>query len=143
MQCNPFLFYILEIYSLNVTNFFSVEVSPARSAHYFVDETSIYQIVKDEDIAWHCGDGKGKSSCTNSNSIGIEMCSKKQNGQFYIPAETIKNAAKLAKALMQKYNISTQNLLRHYDVSGKQCPEPFVRNPSEWDNFKTLVSTIS
>ena len=124
-------------------NFFSNELFPPRSAHYFVDETSIYQVVKDEDIAWHCGDGKGKSACNNDNSIGIEMCSRKRNGQFYIPSETVKNTAKLTKALMQKYNIGIQNILRHYDVSGKYCPEPFVKNILEWNNFKFLVTTLS
>jgi N-acetylmuramoyl-L-alanine amidase len=27
------------------------------SAHYFVDETEVWQSVKDTDTAWHCGKG--------------------------------------------------------------------------------------
>ena len=52
------------------------------SAHYFVDNTSIWQAVADEDIAWHCGDGgRGtlKGKVTNSNSIGIEVRPYKDN----------------------------------------------------------------
>ena len=55
------------------------------SAHYFVDETSIWQSVEDFNRAWHCGGGLQGSGghslhniCTNSNSIGIEMCVKKK-----------------------------------------------------------------
>ena len=44
------------------------------SAHYFVDDTEILRIIRDEDKSWHCGDGKGKNGITNENSIGIEMC---------------------------------------------------------------------
>ena len=38
--------------------YFSVDGRKA-SAHYFVDDDSCTQLVKDIDIAWHVGDGKG------------------------------------------------------------------------------------
>ena len=45
------------------------------SAHYFVDETSIWQVVEDKDNAWHVGGAKVYyNGARNSNSIGIEMC---------------------------------------------------------------------
>jgi len=112
------------------------------SAHYFVDESNIVQSVKDTDTAWHCGAKSYKHpKCRNDNSIGVEMCSEKDDkGQYYINEQTQNTAIKLIKVLMEKYNIPIENVLRHYDVTGKMCPEPFVRNEVQWLNFKKKLS---
>jgi len=104
------------------------------SANYFVDENEVLQSVKDGDSAWHAGNWD-----MNCRSIGIEMCSAKSNGAFYIPEQTQKNASKLAAELMKKYGIGIENVIRHYDVTGKKCPEPFVREPAQWQAFKNLI----
>lgn len=111
------------------------------SAHYFVDEKEIWQAVRDEDTAYHCGANKYKhNECRNANSIGIEMCSREDsNGKYYIKEETIQNAIALCKELMAKYNIPVSRVIRHYDVTGKACPEPFVRQPAQWERFKSLL----
>lgn len=117
------------------------------SASYFVDETSIWQCVEDKDKAWHCGDKIQDKNyhpyyqiCTNSNSIGIEMCCKKDNnGNWYIEEETIKNTIDLTKMLMTKYNIGLDHVIMHRMVSGKICPEPFVRRPELWEDFKNRL----
>ncbi|NDO45955.1 peptidoglycan recognition family protein [Clostridium sp. MD294] len=108
------------------------------SAHYFVDESTIVQSVKDGDTAWHCGAKNYKHlKCRNDNSIGVEMCSKKdEKGQYYINQATQYTAIELIKVLMKKYNIPVENVIRHYDVTGKACPEPFVRNQVQWLDFK-------
>ena len=44
-------------------------------------------------VAWHCGSMNGYKHkyCRNTNSIGIEMCSRKdKNGKFYIKEKTVK-----------------------------------------------------
>lgn len=111
------------------------------SAHYFVDENEIYQSVLDTDTAWHCGANKYYHSyCRNSNSIGVELCSRiDSKGKYYFKDETVNNAIELVKMLMKKYNVPIENILRHYDVTGKICPEPFVRNVKDWNNFKTRL----
>ena len=108
------------------------------SAHYFVDENSAYQSVEDKNIAWHCGAKKYKhSTCRNSNSLGVELCSRKDSkGNYYFMDKTVDNAVELIKMLMAKYNVPIANVIRHYDVTGKNCPEPFVRNIKAWQNFK-------
>lgn len=109
------------------------------SSHYFVDEKGVYRSVRDMNVAWHCGSTNGYKHkyCRNTNSIGIEMCSRKdKNGKFYIKEETIVNAIELTKQLMKKYNIPIENVLRHYDVTGKICPRPFVENLEDWKQFK-------
>ena len=121
------------------------------SAHYFVDEKEIWQGVDDDDIAWHCGDNQKytnggaslKGIVTNSNSIGIEMCSDKVNGVYVITEWTIDNTALLVQWLMKKYDIPPENVVRHYDVTGKLCPFPYVDN-TKWQELKErLCGTVA
>lgn len=67
------------------------------------------------------------------------MCSRIINGKYIIDLKTISNAIELTKFLMKKYNISIDNILRHYDVTGKNCPRPFVENEKIWLNFKAKL----
>ena len=115
------------------------------SAHYFVDAQDIVQSVPDSGRAWHCGAEARHpywhSECRNANSIGIEMCSRKRaDGSYYIKPETVANAAALAKDIMQRYGIDTDHVLRHYDVTGKRCPMPWVDDPAQWDAFKASLA---
>ena len=111
------------------------------SAHYFVDEHGVMQSVHEDDTAWHCGArAYWHPECRNANSIGIEMCSRKRaDGSYYIKPETVANAAALAKDIMQRYGIDTDHVLRHYDVTGKRCPMPWVNDPDQWTAFKDML----
>lgn len=115
------------------------------SAHYFVDENEIYQSVKDTDTAWHCGAKKYYHTyCRNNNSIGIELCSRKDScGKYYFKDETVSNAVLLVKQLMKKYNITINNIVRHYDVTHKICPAPFVEYTKDWESFKNRLAENS
>lgn len=121
------------------------------SAHYFVDEKSIWQCVDDADASWHCGGGlQGNSyhqwykKCLNSNSIGIEMCVKKTAaGQWYFEPGTVTNTLDLVKYLMAKYNVPLANVIRHADVTGKMCPEPYsysAAHDKAWEDFKAALN---
>ena len=111
------------------------------SAHYFVDEHGAMQSVREGDTAWHCGArAYWHPECRNANSIGIEMCSRKRaDGSYYILPETVANAAALAKDIMQRYGIDTEHVVRHYDVTGKRCPMPWVDDPAQWTEFKEML----
>lgn len=111
------------------------------SAHYFVDENGYGQSVKDADTAWHCGASSYRhEACRNANSIGMELCSRKDSkGNYYFMDQTVYNAAALARQLMQTYGIDRSHVLRHYDVTGKRCPAPMVDNPTLWENFLNLL----
>lgn len=127
----------------NNADYFAREGGLNASAHYFVDTERIVQSVKDGDTAWHCGRERGGSyynDCRNANSIGIEMCSVIRNGVYVIPEETMKRAAKLTRELMAKYHIPVSRVCRHYDVTRKNCPEPWIRNPQLWEKFKTMLT---
>ena len=102
------------------------------SAHYFVDENGVWQCVEDKDIAWHCGT-KGKyyhTDCRNANSIGVEMCNSVNKNEA-----VERNTAELVRYLIKKYKINSDCILRHYDVTRKQCPLTMI-DESEWQNFK-------
>ena len=112
------------------------------SAHYFCDEHGAMQSVREGDTAWHCGArAYWHPECRNGNSIGIEMCSRKRaDGSYYILPETVANAAALAREIMQRYGIDTDHVLRHYDVTGKRCPMPWVDDPAQWAAFKDMLT---
>lgn len=106
------------------------------SAHYFVDEDSIYQSVDACDIAWHAGH-KG----TNIESIGIEMCC---SSGYRVSAKTISNAVALCADWCHLIGITAADVdkyvLRHYDIIGKKCPAQMAgENNAEWNAFKAAV----
>ena len=115
------------------------------SAHYFIDEENVCQVVEDKDVAWAVGRNYGSNNLfgtvTNNNSISIEMCSK--NGR--IADKTFNNTVELTKQLMKKYNISASNVVRHFDVCSKQCPgwSGWGTRPNdsgnEWNRFKRAI----
>ena len=112
------------------------------SAHYFVDELEAWQSVEDKDKAWHCGgvDDYKHPECRNSNSLGIEICSRLDaDGLYYFEPEAVALALELTRAKMLEYNIPATNVVRHYDVTGKHCPAPFVYDADQWAEFKKAL----
>lgn len=108
-------------------------------------------------VVWQCGGGLQGSGghsfykvCTNYNSIGIEcgVCytdkSAKDgdgdNNKWYFTEATQESLVYLVSKLMDDYNISIDHVIRHYDVTGKTCPNPYVKNNGlngnwTWDEF--------
>lgn len=118
----------------NNVDYFAREIVKA-SAHYFVDETEIWQSVTDDTVAWHCGGSHYyHNECRNKNSIGIEICMNDKQGK--VREKAIEHAAELARMLMDKYNIPIDRVVRHYDVTHKLCPAPMVEDPARWKEFK-------
>lgn len=106
------------------------------SAHYFVDENEVCQSVQDTDVAWHCGSKNPRHPyCRNANSIGIEMC----NSVGGVPEAVRDRTAAFVRQKMKEYGIDSSHVLRHYDVTGKRCPAPWVDAPGEWEKFKTML----
>ncbi len=125
------------------------------SAHYYVDfDGSVWQSVEDKNIAWHCGASSYvHPECRNANSLGIEMCVRKRDTShlnasdkdWYFEDATVKAAAQLVKMLMEKYGVEADHVIRHHDVTGKICPNPFVYNTGShtWTEFKQLIGASS
>lgn len=107
------------------------------SAHCFVDDGAIVQVVEFSNAAWHCGDGHDAYGIGNHNSIGIEMCRKNSIVTDITEANTIE----LVKYLMNKYGVPVDKVVRHYDASRKNCPSSFAYNNwARWFNFKAKLS---
>lgn len=104
-----------------------VEDKKYLSAHFFVDQDSITQIIPIDEVAYHAGDGHGDG---NYKTIAIEIC---ENGDD-LKAE--KNAAILCGALIKSY--PNLKLYKHQDWSGKYCPRVILKN-NRWDKFKSDV----
>lgn len=117
------------------------------SAHYFCDSNNIVQSVPDDKIAYSVGGKKYKNTqggsfygkCTNSNSLNIELCDTIKNGKYDFSAKTLNNAIELVKSKMKEYNVPIEKVIRHYDVTGKVCPKPFVENEQAWNDFKNKL----
>ena len=111
------------------------------SAHYFVGDNSIVQVVLDVNASWNCGDGNNMNGINNHNSLSIEMCNT--NGQ--ITEATTQNTLDLVKMKMMEHNVSLEKVVRHYDASYKNCPAPWSANNWEkWYAFKLrLISPIT
>lgn len=99
-------------------------------AHYIVGlEGEIIRCIPDNEIAYHAGNAD-----VNACSIGIEVCHPDKTGRFNY--KSYLSLLKLVSWLCDKYNISADNVIRHYDVTGKACPIYYIDNPSEWRLFK-------
>ena len=118
--------------------YFAREVVGA-SAHWFIDEHDTVLSVPEQFVAWHCGGAAYKHpKCRNSNSIGVELCSEMgADGTYYFTEATLENAKMKVQQLMEQYHVPVENVLRHYDVTGKLCPAPFIGVGADaWNEFK-------
>lgn len=116
------------------------------SAHRFVDDDSVTISVPDNYTAYHCGGGLQGSTghkfykiCTNTNSIGIEMCDTIKNGKYEVSPKTRANAIEEGRKIVKKYNIPKSRVIRHYDVTGKNCPAYFVKDEEAWKKFRNEI----
>ena len=62
----------------------------------------------------------------------------------FTPA-AVSNAVELVRQLMKWYNIPAENVIRHYDVTGKPCPGIIGWNKesgseAEWEKFKAQLT---
>ncbi len=123
-------------------NYFENQKSGGRyvSSHYIIGlEGEILRCVPENEVAY-C------SNQANTYSISIECCHPDATGKF--TDATTDSAAELCAYLLKKYGLSVDDLIRHYDVTGKQCPLWFVPTKyqsadianARWAGFKALVS---
>ena len=146
--------------ALSTAKYFSKNTTKA-SADFIVDDETIVQYSDDirNRYCWHCGGSKLKTKggslygiCTNANSIGVEMCSKNLANKITDPNDinwditvgTFNCTVELVAKLCKEYNIPIENVIRHYDVTGKMCPGVVGWNEdsgdvTEWIAFKKEV----
>jgi N-acetylmuramoyl-L-alanine amidase CwlA len=122
------------------------------SADFFVSQNGeIWQYNPDlkRYYSWHCGGGRQSSKggtfygkCKNANSIGIELCTHKGADGWIFYDATIEAARILVRYLMEEYGVKQANVIRHFDVNGKYCPNVYgwLSPSTKWGKFKASLS---
>ena len=86
-----------------------------------------------------CNEISYASNDRNSDTISVECCIPDESGKF--TDETYQSLVELVAWLMGRYDLTTDDVIRHYDVTGKDCPKYFVENSNAWSDFKTDLLT--
>jgi N-acetylmuramoyl-L-alanine amidase len=123
----------------------------SASAHYAVDEDEAIMMVPTTEVAYHCGSGSdfpiGYTQYAvdrfhdypNKYTIGIEMCIR-NDGEF--DPRTIDNARMIAAMACTRHDLRPSlQIVRHYDITGKECPRAWVRQPAELEAFRKAVAS--
>lgn len=69
----------------------------------------------------------------NEDSISIECCYLSEDGSF--TWETYDTLVHTLAWLIDKYDLSAEDILRHYDCGGKMCPLYYVEHEEAWDQL--------
>ena len=77
------------------------------------------------------------SNSRNIDTVSIECCHPDESGKF--KDETYRSLVQLTAWLCVKFDLTEEQVIRHYDVTGKNCPRYFVENEEAWEEFKTNV----
>lgn len=101
------------------------------SSHFVVGiEGEIVQCIPSSEIAY-------ASNSRNSDTLSIECCHPDETGKF--TDATYTSLVRLTGWLCYRFNLTSGDVIRHYDVTGKICPKYYVDHPEAWEQFKTDV----
>lgn len=77
------------------------------------------------------------SNSRNIDTVSIECCHPDESGKF--TDETYRSLVQLTAWLCVKFDLTEEQVIRHYDVTGKICPKYFVDDEEAWEAFKENV----
>lgn len=101
------------------------------SSHFVVGiDGEIVQCIPSSEIAY-------ASNSRNSDTLSIECCHPDETGKF--TDATYTSLVRLTGWLCYRFNLTSEDVIRHYDVTGKICPKYYVDHPEAWEQFKTDV----
>ena len=103
------------------------------SSHFIVGlEGEVIQCVPLTEIAY-------ASNTRNGDTVSIEVCHPDETGEF--SPVTYARTVELTAWLCRTFKLDpSQDVIRHYDVTGKICPKYYVDNPEAWDDFRADVA---
>ncbi len=83
------------------------------------------------------------SNSANDYTLSIECCHPDETGQF--TDATYESLVRLTAYLCDRFNLDSQDVVRHYDVSPSQkaCPLYFVEHEDAWESFRQEVQTAT
>ncbi len=98
------------------------------SSHFVVGlEGQIIQCIPLNEMAYASND-------RNKDTIAIECCHPDKSGKFN--TLTYRALVELVSYLCIRYDLDQEDVIRHYDVTGKLCPLYFVKHEDAWETFK-------
>ncbi len=101
------------------------------SSHFIIGlDGTIIQCIPLEEIAY-------ASNKRNADTVSIECCHKDETGKF--TKNTYRSLIRLLAWLCGEYNLKQEDIIRHYDVTGKECPRYYVKNQDKWEALRTEV----
>lgn len=98
------------------------------SSHFVVGlEGEIVQCIPTSEISYASND-------RNTDTIAIECCHPDETGAFR--QSTYQSLVELTAWLCGKFGLSpAEDVIRHYDITGKACPKYYVEHADEWQDF--------
>ena len=104
------------------------ENGTSASAHFIVGlEGEIVQAVPISEMAY-------ASNNRNSDTIAIESCHPDETGKYN--PQTYESMVKLTAWLCSELELNPKkDIIRHYDINGKNCPKYFVEDEDAWKQF--------
>ncbi len=112
--------------------FFTTNSAAKTSSQYIVGiNGEVIRCIPDNEIAYAAAN-------QNANTIHIEVCYKDKAGKF--EEKSIAALNELVLSLMDKYKISAENVLRHYDLTAKHCPAYYV-DATRWAALHERITT--
>lgn len=101
------------------------------SSHFIVGlDGEVVQCIPSTEISYASND-------RNSDTLSIECCHPDDTGKFN--DSTYNSMVSLTSWLCVRFGLSSTDVIRHYDVTGKICPKYFVENEDAWSQFKADV----
>ncbi len=101
------------------------------SSHFIVGlEGEIIQCVPTWEVAY-------ASNTRNYDTVSIETCHKAADGAY--TKATYESLVNLTAWLCLKFDLTEEDVIRHYDITEKICPKYFVENEDAWKMFKKDV----
>lgn len=102
------------------------------SSHFVVGlEGEVVQCIPTSEMSY-------ATNSRNVDTISIECCHPDETGQFN--DATYSSAVKLTAWLCTRFELGTDQVIRHYDVTGKDCPKYYVENPDAWIQMKEDIA---
>ena len=97
------------------------------SSHFVIGlDGEIIQCIPSSELSYASND-------RNYDTLSVECCHPDESGRFN--TKTYNSLVHLTAWLCVKFNVKTENVIRHYDITGKLCPKYYVENQDEWNKF--------
>ena len=104
----------------------------SASSHYIIgSDGTILQCIPLDEVAYG-------NYPRNDDTVSIECCHPDSDGRF--TDATIKSLIRLTGWLCRELSLNEKHIIRHYDVSGKNCPKYYVEHQDAWRTLKKKLA---